>query len=74
MKYVFYFDESFHTRNITEASLSENDYFNSYISTGIAIKSEKKSNVFKKYKTIEKNKEKEEYVYTCLKEKRSHRL
>lgn len=41
MKYVFYFDESFHTRNITEASLSENDYFNSYISTGIAIKSEK---------------------------------
>lgn len=67
MKYVFYFDESFHTRNITEASLSENDYFNSYISTGIAIKSEKKSNVFKKYKTIEKKYKK----FYCVEELKS---
>ena len=53
MKYIFYFDESFHTRHITEASLNENDYFNSYVSTGIAIKSKKRSNIFKKYKILE---------------------
>ena len=53
MRYVFYFDESFHTRHITEASLNENDYFNSYVSTGVAIKSKEKPKIFKKYKDLE---------------------
>lgn len=53
MRYVFYFDESFHTRHITEASLNENDYFNSYVSTGVAIKSKEKTKIFKKYKDLE---------------------
>lgn len=66
MKYVFYFDESFHTRNITEASLNENDYFNSYISTGVVVKSKNKSNILKKYKTLE-NKYKKFYCVDELK-------
>lgn len=66
MKYVFYFDESFHTRHITKASLNENDYFNSYVSTGVAIKSEKKYNILKKYKTLE-NKYKKFYCVDELK-------
>lgn len=53
MRYVFYFDESFHTRHITESSLNENDYFNSYVSTGVAIKSKEKPKIFKKYKDLE---------------------
>lgn len=53
MRYVFYFDEAFHTRHITEASLNENDYFNSYVSTGVAIKSKEKTKIFKKYKDLE---------------------
>lgn len=53
MRYVFYFDEAFHTRHITEASLNENDYFNSYVSTGVAIKSREKPKLFKKYKDLE---------------------
>lgn len=66
MRYVFYFDESFHTRHITEASLNENDYFNSYVSTGVAIKSKEKPKIFKKYKDLE-NKYKKFYCVDELK-------
>lgn len=53
IKYNYYFDESFHTRTITEASLKTNDYFNSYISTGIGIKANNVSKIFKRYKDFE---------------------
>jgi len=53
LKYNFYFDESFHTRTITEPSFSANDYFNSYISTGMGINSNNISRIFRKYKEFE---------------------
>ena len=36
--YIFYFDESFHTRVITDNSIKANNYYNSYTSIGIGIK------------------------------------
>lgn len=54
MQYKFYFDESFHTRKITKASFEDTGYFNSYLSTGIGIKSNTVQNIFRKYKIIEK--------------------
>lgn len=54
MQYKFYFDESFHTRKVTKSSFDDTDYFNSYLSTGMGIKSNAVSKVFRRYKIIEK--------------------
>lgn len=35
--YIFYFDESFHTRVITDKSIKADNYYNSYTSIGIGI-------------------------------------
>jgi len=53
MEYNFYFDESFHTRKITRASLEDTEYFNSYISVGIGIKKYMTHKILKKYEIIE---------------------
>lgn len=53
MKYNFYFDESFHDRRISRGSLQSNDYFNSYISVGIGIKTYMIDKVSRKYDLFE---------------------
>lgn len=53
--YNFYFDESFHSRKVTSGSFEDNDYFNSYISTGIGINKGNCTSIFKEYDIFEKN-------------------
>lgn len=53
MEYNFYFDESFHDRNITKGSLKSNDFFNSYLSVGVGIKKYLLPKVEKRYEKIE---------------------
>lgn len=53
--YNFYFDESFHSRTITAGTFKDNDYFNSYISTGIGFKTSKINSVFNKFLSFENN-------------------
>ena len=36
--YIFYFDEAFHTRVITDKFIKADNYYNSYTSIGIGIK------------------------------------
>ena len=54
MEYNFYFDESFHDRNITYNSLKSNDYFNSYVSVGIGIEKNDVDSIEKKFLSFEK--------------------
>lgn len=54
MKYNFYFDESFNTRLISKESLKSNNYFNSYVSTGIGIIKSDTHKTFCCYKKFEK--------------------
>lgn len=49
----FYFDESFHTRNITKNSLKDTNYFNSYVSTGLGFEKINKHEIFKHYEKFE---------------------
>ena len=53
MLYNFYFDESFHSRTITAGTFKDNDYFNSYISTGVGFKTFRINSVFNKYMNFE---------------------
>lgn len=36
-KYIFYFDEIYHDRNITNKSIADDNFYNSYISVGLGI-------------------------------------
>ena len=36
-KYIFYFDEIYHDRSITNKSIADDNFYNSYISVGLGI-------------------------------------
>lgn len=52
--YIFYFDESFHTRVITNKSIKADNYYNSYTSIGIGIKKSLKNKGLRKLRLLEK--------------------
>lgn len=66
--YIFYFDESFHTRNISKSSIKDTDYFNSYISTGLGFKIRDKYDILNKYENFEATYKK---IYTTNEELKS---
>ncbi|MBQ3511167.1 MAG: hypothetical protein IJA30_02585 [Bacilli bacterium] len=51
--YYFYFDESFHSRTITEGAFNDSNFFNSYVSTGIGFEKKNQHNILNDYKEFD---------------------